>query len=76
MTDIFDQAQEHIDREHEARQAERLKRALEQQQARDPKAPTWCMGCGDEIDARRLAALPRTTRCVQCAAAAERRPRG
>jgi phage/conjugal plasmid C-4 type zinc finger TraR family protein len=31
-----------------------------------PAGPAWCVDCGDEIPAARLAAVPDAERCVDC----------
>lgn len=38
----------------------------------DPSLPVHCLDCGDEIPPKRLAAYPRTRRCVACAGDVER----
>jgi phage/conjugal plasmid C-4 type zinc finger TraR family protein len=76
VSDIIDDAQ--------AAEASFLDASLARvRRAQDPAKPTksWagvgcCSGCGDPIDAERLAALPGVKRCLQCQEARERRERG
>jgi phage/conjugal plasmid C-4 type zinc finger TraR family protein len=51
-------------------------REIERTQAKlAQEGDAFCQGCGEEIPAARRAALPSATRCIECQAKLERRPR-
>lgn len=64
MADMIDQASELASAEAEAGIV-RVRRALQ------PSGATECDDCGEEIGARRLAAIPSATRCIDCQTLAE-----
>ena len=75
MGDLADNAEievERINAEALDRQKARQARIEESMRPRAPGAATDCDDCGAPIPAARLAALPHTGRCVECAEIAER----
>ena len=69
MPDEMDRVQDLVLLEQE----ERLARLPRYQAQAEEGVTVICSGCGDEIDPRRLRAIARCKRCVQCERAAERR---
>jgi phage/conjugal plasmid C-4 type zinc finger TraR family protein len=65
MPDLIDRAQElDVQRGELINQVQPIKAPL----SNDP----WCWTCGDEIPAKRRAAMPGVPHCVHCVSAAER----
>lgn len=51
---------------------QRQRRMAESLRPFDPSLPIHCVDCGETVSPQRLAAYPRTRRCVACAAEVER----
>lgn len=73
---MADDADRTTDREEAAmarfEEQQRQARIAESLRPFDPKQPIHCVDCGEVISPKRLAAYPRTRRCVDCAAEVER----
>lgn len=68
MTDVLDEAQEIEEAEREAS----IRRVRTCHVVPLPKGDTACRGCGDDIEAERLAAHPGARLCLECQEARER----
>lgn len=66
--DMASNAEERAMAQFEARRA----RFAESLRGYDPSQPVHCVDCGEVVPPARLAAYPRTRRCVGCAAEVER----
>lgn len=73
---MADDADRAADREEAAmaqfEEQQRQARIVESRRVFDPSMPVHCVDCGERIHKQRLAAFPRTRRCVDCAAEVER----
>lgn len=70
MSDEMDAVQERVLQAQDAMQAARLARVP----VPSLKPPAlFCADCGEDLDPRRVRALPHCTRCVMCQGRAERR---
>ncbi len=66
--DVFDRASDREQQERDAAIA-----AVLDASRPDSLATGYCMDCGDEIEAERLAVVPHAPRCVSCQQLAETR---
>ncbi len=73
MTDVIDQATEHIEKEQAAALRAHHARVEASFVARDPAVEGLCIDCGEVIEAARLRVLRKTSRCADCAHIFEQR---
>lgn len=71
MADAADMASDAEERAMAQFEAQRA-RIAESLRGYDPSLPVHCVDCGEIVPPARLAAFPRTRRCLGCAAEVER----